>query len=86
MRMRTLSAVVAGPVLLAAIALGQVNAGDCKAGTPQKIDGKVVKVDPAAGKITVQDSSGATHEFEATKNTLAEYKVGDSIKAKLRAC
>jgi Cu/Ag efflux protein CusF len=86
MRIRTISSVIAGPVLLAAIALGQSNAADCKPGTPQKIDGKVVKVDPNAGKITVQDSSGATHEFEATQNTLKEYKVGDSIKAKLREC
>lgn len=86
MRMRTLSAVIAAPLLLSAIALNQVNAADCKAGTPQQIDGKVVKLDANAGKITVQDSSGATHEFEATKNTLAEYKVGDPIKAKLRAC
>ena len=86
MRIRTLSAVIAGPLMLAAVALNQSNAADCKAGTPQKIDGKVVKIDPNAGRITVQDSSGATHEFEATKNTLSEYKVGDSIKAKLRAC
>jgi hypothetical protein len=86
MRVRTLSAVIAGPLLMAGIALNQSNAGECKPGTPQKIDGKVVKIDPNAGKITVQDSSGATHEFEATKNTIAQYKVGDSIKAKLRAC
>lgn len=86
MRMRTLSAIIAGPALVAALAFNQGNAAECKPGTPQKIEGKVVKMDAGAGKITVQDSSGATHEFEATKNTLAEYKVGDSIKAKLRAC
>lgn len=86
MKKRTLSVLIAGPALLAAIALNQGNAADCKPGTPQDIAGKVVKLDPSAGKITVQDSSGATHEFEATKNTLAEYKVGDTIKAKLRTC
>jgi hypothetical protein len=86
MRIRTISSIIAGPALITAIALSQGNAGDCKPGTPEKVEGKVVKVDANAGKITVQDASGATQEFEATQNTLKDYKVGDSIKAKLRSC
>lgn len=58
---------------------------DCaKAGTPQQIEGKVVKVDPAQEKITVQGSDGTTHVMQASKDTIKDYKPGDKIKAKLR--
>jgi hypothetical protein len=35
--------------------------------------------------VTVADASGKTHEFQASKETLQDLKVGDSIEAKLRA-
>ena len=59
--------------------------GGCgKPGTPQEIDGKVMKVDSAKQEITLQDSNGTTHVMKAADETLKEYKAGDSIKATLR--
>ena len=58
---------------------------DCgKPGTPQQIEGKIVKLDSAAEKITVQDKDGTTHVLQASKETIKDYKEGDTIKAKLR--
>lgn len=55
-----------------------------KEGTPGQLEGKVVKVDMDQEKITLRDTSGTVHEFNASKETLQEYKAGDTIKAKLR--
>jgi len=55
-----------------------------KAGAPQKVEGKVVRVDQAQGKVAVTASGGKTHEFQASKETLRDLKVGDNIEAKLR--
>ena len=55
-----------------------------KAGAPQKVEGKVVRVDQAQGKVAVTKSDGKTHEFQASKETLQDLKVGDSIEARLR--
>lgn len=52
---------------------------------PQKIEGKVVSVDPAAGKLTVQTPSGGTQEFRGSKEEIQGYKVGDQIEATLRS-
>lgn len=52
--------------------------------TPQKVEGQVVKLDPAQNKITVREASGAMHEFQASKETLQDLKVGDRIDANLR--
>lgn len=58
---------------------------DCdKSGSPQQIEGKVMKVDPSSNKITVKGSDGTTHVFQASKETLKDYKEGDTLKAKLR--
>jgi len=60
-------------------------ASDCgKAGNPEQIEGKVVKVDASSNKITVKGSDGTTHVFQASKETLKDYKEGDTLKAKLR--
>jgi ribosomal protein S1 len=56
-----------------------------KAGAPQKVEGKVVRVDQAQGKVAVVEADGKTHEFQASKETLADLKVGDKIEARLRA-
>ena len=56
-----------------------------KAGAPQKVEGKVVRVDQAAGRVAVTEASGKTHEFQASKETLQDLKVGDTIEARLRA-
>jgi hypothetical protein len=52
--------------------------------TPQKVEGQVVKVDVAQSKVTVRDVKGAMHEFQASKETLQDLKVGDRIDANLR--
>lgn len=56
-----------------------------KAGAPQKVEGKVVRVDQAQGKVAVAEADGKTHEFQASKETLKDLKVGDQIEAKLRS-
>jgi hypothetical protein len=44
----------------------------------------VVKLDPAQNKITVRETNGTTHEFQASKETIQDLKVGDRIDANLR--
>ena len=60
------------------------NTADCMARTPQKIEGHVTNVDPNGGKVTVRDSRGQTHEFQAARETLATMKPGDRVDATLR--
>lgn len=55
-----------------------------KAGAPEKVEGQVVSVDPDQGKLTLRGADGTTHVFQASKETIQDYKVGDRIKAKLR--
>ena len=50
----------------------------------EKVEGQVVKVDAAQGKVTVREPGGTTHEFQASAETLKDLKVGDQIGAKLR--
>jgi hypothetical protein len=67
-------------------AFGQ-NKPACQQGrvvTPQKVEGEVVKVDAARNKLSVREADGKVHEFEASKETLQEFKVGDRIEANLR--
>jgi len=61
--------------------------GDAKARVkaPEKIDGQVVKVDPAKGMITVKNKDGSLHEFKGDAETLRDYNVGDNIELTLRA-
>ena len=56
----------------------------CASGAPEKVEGQVVRVDPATNKVTVRDKSGATHEFQANKETTKDMKPGDQIEARLR--
>jgi len=56
-----------------------------KAAAPQKVEGRVVRVDAAAGKVAVASADGKTHEFQASKETLQDLKVGDKIEANLRS-
>jgi ribosomal protein S1 len=74
--------------LWAGSARAQSNKAACdaaKAGTPQKVEGKVVRVDQAGDRVAVTESNGKTHEFQASKETLQDLKVGDTIEARLRA-
>jgi hypothetical protein len=60
------------------------SSADCKAGAPEKVEGQVVSVDPAAGKVTVREKNGKTHEFQSSRETLQNMKAGDTIEARLR--
>ena len=55
-----------------------------KVKTPETVEGQVVAVNQAQGKVTVRQSDGTTHEFQASKETLQDLKAGDRIEAKLR--
>ena len=52
--------------------------------TKQKVAGQVVKVDAAKNRLSVREADGTVHEFETSKETLADFKVGDRIEANLR--
>jgi hypothetical protein len=83
--MRMLAGLAAGVVVWSGLVLAQAKPPDCqKVGAPEKVEGKVVMVDPVQGKLTVLEADGKTHEFQASKETLQDFKVGDPIKAKLR--
>ncbi len=76
----------AAVMLLSGTVLAANKPGDCgKAGAPEKVEGQVVKIDADQGKLTVRAADGTTHEFQGSKETLQDYKVGDQIKAKLRS-
>ncbi|HYG32732.1 MAG TPA: hypothetical protein VD810_07060 [Methylophilaceae bacterium] len=80
---RTLIAVAASFAMASSAAIA--GSADCKKdGAPEKIDGRVTAVDTAQGKVTVKSSDGKTHVFQASQETLQDYKVGDSIKMNLR--
>jgi ribosomal protein S1 len=72
--------------LWAGFAVGQSkpSCDQVKAGAPQKVEGKVVRIDQAQGKVAVTETDGKTHEFQASKETLKDLKVGDNIEARLR--
>ena len=83
--LRVLAGSSATILLWSGMALAQAKPADCpKPGAPEKVEGQVVKVDLQQGKLTLRGSDGATHEFEASKETLQDVKVGDRIEAKLR--
>jgi len=78
------SGFVAITLLSAGLAFGQQPKADCKAATPEMVEGQVVRVDQKTDKVTIRDKGGATHEFQANKETTKDLKPGDRIEAKLR--
>ena len=81
------SGLAIGLLLWSGAALAQVKPGCDAQGrmkAPEKVEGQVVKVDPAQGKVTVREADGTVHEFQASAETLKDLKVGDQIGAKLR--
>lgn len=52
---------------------------------PDAMEGQVAKVDSGQGRLTMRAADGSMHEFQVSQETLAEYKVGDTMKAKLKA-
>lgn len=82
---RLFAVAIIASAAVAGIAMAEDVAVNCASSDkPAQLDAKVEKVDAANGKITVRDSGGTVHEFEASAETLQDYKVGDTIKAKLR--
>ena len=81
-----LTVAVAGALLLSnGVALAADKPADCsKTGTPAMVEGQITNVDMSQGKLTIRSSDGSMHEFQASKETIADYKIGDPIKAKLR--
>ncbi len=83
---RSLTAMTLGIVLWTGLALAQGQPARCdKSKTPEKLEGRVTKIDLDHGKVIVEAKDGTTHEFQASKETLQGYKVGDPIEAKLRS-
>ena len=80
-----MSIVLAVPLWASAVS-AQSNKAACDAAkaSPQKVEGKVVRVDQAGGRVTVADVSGKMHEFQASAETLKDLKEGDRIEARLR--
>lgn len=84
-RMLLIVAVTGGLLLSSGFALAADKSADCsKAGTPAMVEGQVTDVDLNQGKLTIRAPDGSIHEFQASRETIADYKVGDPIKAKLR--
>lgn len=83
-----LAIVVAGTTMWAGTALGQATPKQgceaARAGAPQKVEGQVVAVDQNQSKVTIKDNDGKTHEFQASPETIRDFKVGDKIEAQLR--
>lgn len=61
-----------------------VRAEETSVATPQTVEGQVADVDLEQGKLRIRAIDGTMHEFQASRETLEGYKVGDPIKAKLR--
>ena len=81
------SGLAIGLLLWSGAALAQVKRGCDAQGrvkAQEKVEGQVVKVDPAQGKVTVREADGTVHEFQASAETLKDLKPGDQIGAKLR--
>ena len=59
------AAVLAAPILLwGATAFGQTAPSPASpAGTPQTVEGQVVKIDRSQGRVTIRTASGTIHEF-----------------------
>jgi hypothetical protein len=76
---------VTAALLSAGLVWAQPKPADCNKGrVPENVAGQVVRVDLAAGIVTVREKDGTTHEFQAPKETLQSLKPGDQIEAKLR--
>ena len=88
--MKTFTATMVSVSLAGLCAVGAVSAQtttpkQCQpAKAPQRVEGQVVEMNATQEKIKVRDTAGATHEFEASQETLRDLKIGDKIEATLR--
>ena len=78
----TLSAVIAGSLVCANLAVGQAKPADCP--KPEKVEGQVVQVDKEQGKLTLRGSDGKMYEFNGSKEALQDKKVGDRMEVTRR--
>jgi len=85
-----LGAALVAPILLwSGTAFGQATQAPSNppappAATPKTVEGQVLKIDHSRGMVTIRANDGTTHEFQASKETLQDVKVGDRIEARLR--
>jgi hypothetical protein len=80
---------VTAALLTAGLAFGQTGPqpkapGECSKKPLEKVEGQVASIDQQSGKVVIRDKSGATHEFQASADTLKDMKPGDTIEARLR--
>jgi hypothetical protein len=83
---RTVSAsVVASVALMTGIALGQAKPSECK---PEKVEGQIIKIEwdqkKDQGKLIMRGSDGKNYEFNASKEVLADKKLGDRLEVTKR--
>ena len=83
-RMSTAAAIALALALSTSVAIAQTPVNCPKPNAPQRVEGQVVSVDSTRGTMVIRSSDGSTHEFQASKETLQDMKVGDKIEAKLR--
>lgn len=98
--MKTLTigaALLTAIVLFAGAAFSQTQAPDpaktqptnkictgARADAPKKLEGKVVKIDHDRGALTVRTHDGKLQDFEGSRETVRDYKLGDELEATLR--
>ena len=70
--------VAVGVMLWSGTALGQAKPADCP--KPETVAGQIVSIDTNQGKLTMQGADGKKYEFNASKETLADKKVGDRME------
>lgn len=85
--LRLSAALAMGFILWTGTALGQAPPAcdpDAKMKTPERVEGEVTKIDAVQGRVTLRQSDGTVHEFQASTETLRDLKVGARLGAKLR--
>jgi len=76
------SAGLAGSLVCASLAVGQAKPAECP--KPERVEGQVVQVDKEHGKLTLRGSDGKIYEFNGSKETLQDKKVGDRMEVTRR--
>ena len=85
--LRLSAGLAVGLMLWTGTALGQARPACDQQGkmkTPERVEGEVTKIDAAQGRVTVRQSDGTVHVFQASTETLQDLKVGGRVEAKLR--
>jgi hypothetical protein len=55
-----------------------------RADAPKKLEGKIVKIDQDRGTLTLRTHDGKLQDFEGSRETVRQYKLGDELEATLR--